>query len=294
VAAGFLGKLMGRPSLPPTLTEARNELARLARERPARGQPASVLADVIPWLFVDAVRESPPELTATEAVAKLDSGIPLLRGERLDLDAGAFRRRWRGICAAVRRHRQGEAARELAKALRPNGLDAAEMTQEVLAGRPEAVHARAAALGLDPALTATVLRWTLFPVLGHVRAALDPFFARTRWGRGCCPACGSWPLLGEFRGLEQTRFLRCGLCAAAWEFPHLTCPFCGERDHRQLGYLHVEGEEGKERAATCDACQGYVKMISSLSALAGPQLLVADVATLHLDLAAAERGFFVG
>jgi formate dehydrogenase maturation protein FdhE len=70
--------------------------------------------------------------------------------------------------------------------------------------------------------------------------------------------------------------------------------FCGNRDHRQLGYLHAEGEEGKERAATCDVCGGYVKMVSSLSALAGPQLLVADVATLHLDLAATERGFFVG
>jgi FdhE protein len=105
--------------------------------------------------------------------------------------------------------------------------------------------------------------------------------------------CGSWPLLGEFRGLEQTRYLRCGLCAASWAFPRLCCPFCATNDHRQLGYLHVEGEEGKERAATCDACQGYIKMVSSLQELTGPGLLVKDLSTVPLDLAASQRGFFV-
>ena len=55
----------------------------------------------------------------------------------------------------------------------------------------------------------------------------------------------------------------------------------------------MEGEEDKLRAATCDECRGYVKVISTLSALSAPQLLIADLATLHLDLAAADRGFFV-
>ena len=60
-----------------------------------------------------------------------------------------------------------------------------------------------------------------------------------------------------------------------------------------LGYFHVEDEEDRCRAATCDACRGYVKVVTSLSPLTAPQLLVADLATLHLDLVAAERGFFV-
>jgi FdhE protein len=293
VDAGFLGRWLRRSPLP-DVAAAENDLARLARDRPTLGQPAAVLADVLPWLFVGSVRESPPALTAEHAASKLDGGMPLLRCEKLDVDPVTFRRRWRGIGIALQRHQQGDAPRALAKALRADGLVAGELAREVLAGRPEAVHARAVALGLDPALTATVLRWTLFPVFVHIRAALDPFLATTRWGRGYCPVCGSWPLLGEFRGLEQTRFLRCGLCAAVWEFPHLGCPFCGERDYRQLGYVHVEGEEGKERAATCDACKGYVKMVSSLSALGVPQLLVVDLATMHLDLATTERGFFVG
>jgi formate dehydrogenase maturation protein FdhE len=71
----------------------------------------------------------------------------------------------------------------------------------------------------------------------------------------------------------------------------LRCPYCDNTDHRTLGYFHVDGEEGRYRAATCDACRGYVKMVSTLQALSAPQLLVVDLATLHLDLAAADRGF---
>jgi FdhE protein len=103
-----------------------------------------------------------------------------------------------------------------------------------------------------------------------------------------------WPLLGEFRGLEQTRVLRCALCAAGWEFARLRCPFCDNRDHNQLGYLHAEAEQERCRAATCDPCRGYVKMVATLDTLSMPRLLVADVATLHLDLAAAEHGYFIG
>jgi FdhE protein len=124
--------------------------------------------------------------------------------------------------------------------------------------------------------------------------ALAPLRQGIHWEQGFCPTCGSWPLLGEFRGLEQRRFLRCGLCATAWEFPRLLCPFCGERDHQQLGYLHAEGEEASRRASTCDSCRGYVKMVATLTPLSEAALLVADLATLHLDLAAAERGYFVG
>jgi FdhE protein len=98
-------------------------------------------------------------------------------------------------------------------------------------------------------------------------------------------------LLGEFRGLEQDRWLRCGLCAAGWEFPRLACPFCDNRDHHRLGHLHVEGEEARRRASTCEECRGYVKAVATLGALSAPGLLVADLATVHLDLAAAERGY---
>src|SRR5262249_21141754 len=110
VAAAFLRKFLGNSKgLPADVTAALADLERLARERPVLRLPAEVLAEVLPWLFADPVREALPTLTAEEAAAKLASGVPLLRGTAVELDAGSFRRRWRGICAAVSRHQAGDA-----------------------------------------------------------------------------------------------------------------------------------------------------------------------------------------
>lgn len=84
--------------------------------------------------------------------------------------------------------------------------------------------------------------------------------------------------------------MRCGLCAAEWQADRIFCPFCGTREHERLGYLHVEGAD-HERAATCEQCRGYLKVLASLAPLAPLDLLVQDLATLHLDLIALERGY---
>jgi formate dehydrogenase maturation protein FdhE len=71
----------------------------------------------------------------------------------------------------------------------------------------------------------------------------------------------------------------------------LWCPYCGNRNHEQLEFLHAEGEESRYRAAVCAGCRGYVKMVTTLSALPALHLPIADLVTLHLDLAAAQRGY---
>lgn len=276
---------------PPEVEQALTELAQLAQARPALHGPIAFLSAVLPELYRETPGEKAPPLTGQQGSAKLAGEVPLLRGETWQPDEAAFRRRWRRVAAALEQPQPGEAARSLSDALRAGGLDPGELVRDVLAGRPGQIHARAEALGLDAGLVATALRLALFPAFSHVNAALAPLRASHPWEQGYCPTCGSWPLLGEFRGLEQTRFLRCGLCAAEWEFARLRCPFCGARDHERLGYLAVDREDTRYRAATCDACRGYVKLVATLAALAGPRLLVADVATLHLDLVAAEHGY---
>ncbi len=292
--ARFLDKLFGRHAPPsPELAEALAELARMVRERPSLAGPAGVLRDVLPFLDRPEVSESPPSLSSEDAAAKLASGIPLLRGEPLPLDFKAFQRRWQEICAAIEEHQKDGRARALAEAMKQERLNVREICQETLGGPADLMHTQADELGLDAGLAATILRFTLLPALSQMGSALALLRTAARWENGYCPTCGSWPLLAELRGLEQLLYLRCGLCAADWEFPRLQCPFCGIRDHQQLGYFHVEGEEAKYRAATCDACRGYVKTISTLAAFSLPSLLVADLTTIHLDLAAAERGYAV-
>jgi FdhE protein len=272
------------------LTEALATLTKLAQQRPTLAPSCAVFADVLKALFATPTSEQPPTITPDVARDRLASGLPLLRGERITLEPRSLGERWRGVCAAL--GQQNPAATAVAAAF--TTLDPPALLLEALAGRPEAVHSRAEELHLDPALTATVLRLATFPVLASLSSALESVRADFRWEAGYCPTCGSWPLLAELRGLEQDRFLRCGLCASSWPFPRLACPYCDCRDHQQLGFFHIEGEDSRYRAATCDACRGYVKTTFTLTTLPAPRLLVTDLATLHLDLAAADRGYYVG
>ena len=291
MAESFLRRWFGSsPSASPSVEEARAEVDRLIANRPAFLPLLRWLRELLPDL-VPVAAPPVPSLSREQARAKLAEGVPLLRGEQFAVEPREFRRRWKRACEALEAVQPDGAAAALAEAVRRGRLDPSALAEVVVTGRPEAVRARAEALGLDPGLAATLLRFTLFPLLVPVEAALAPLRTGAVWDRGYCPTCGSWPLLGEFRGLDQSRFLRCGLCAAGWEVPRLWCPFCGNRGHDTLQFLHAEGEETKYRALVCDGCRGYVKMLTTLSALPPLALMVADAATLHLDLAAAERAY---
>jgi FdhE protein len=271
------------------LTSAKLELQKLKEKRPSLAAACSTLSATLPAIFSDAATETPIQINQEVVQNKLRGGVPLLRGQALNLNEVALKERWMAICAVL----QQEQSEGLAAAVRQGRLNPTALLQAVLTEGPEALAAATAPLDLDSALAATVLRMAALPALSQIMGGFDKLRQSMAWDFGYCPNCGSWPLLGEARGLEQDRYLRCGLCAAAWPCGRLFCPFCGNRDYRSLGYIHVEGEEDRYRAATCEDCRGYVKWISTLFALSEPQLLVADLATIHLDLAAAERGFYV-
>lgn len=291
MSQSFVQRWFGRkPKLAPSVAEAIAELERLGQDQPSLARHARVLAEALSVICAEFAMNADWQLPADRIAAKWSGGVPLLRGESLPIDATEFLQRWLTLCDILAGQVEKQPARALASALEQQDLSVQELTGWALSGQDAALRARADALGVDGDLAAIVLRWTLSPVFTQLQQSLGPRLSTEPWPHGFCPVCGSWPILGEFRGLEQVRFLRCGWCAAAWAFPRLRCPFCNNVDHRQLGYLHPDGDEGK-RAATCDACQGYVKTVTALTPLTLPRLLVADVATLHLDLIAMERGY---
>jgi FdhE protein len=275
----------------PSVEEARAELDRLAGEQP----PLVPLCRWLRELLPDLAREDDPPpvvaLTREEAGTRLAEGVPLLRGLPLPLERRAFERRWQRVCAALQEAQTDSEAVRQADAVRQGRLAPEEMMRAVSSGEMDPLREKVEHQGLDPGLTASLLRYTLFPTFVALEKVLRPLRQGAAWDRGHCPTCGAWPLLGEYRGLDQSRYLRCGLCAAGWEAARLWCPYCGSRDHEQIHFLHAEGEETRYRAAVCDGCRGYVKMITTLSALPALHLPVADLTTLHLDLAAAERGY---
>ena len=133
--ANFLGKLLGRRAqAKPALAEAIADLERLARERPSLASAAALLRDVLPLVCGISVREQPPAIPAERAAGKLAKGVPLLRGEPVDLDDRAFRRRWQDVCAAIERHRQDKTARTLAEALDRGITEPVASTPEDVSG----------------------------------------------------------------------------------------------------------------------------------------------------------------
>jgi FdhE protein len=282
---GFLDRLLGRS--PPPNPEVRDALAALDRAeaaRPALAEALGTLRELLPALFDGAATDIALSLTPEQAAAKLAAGIPLLRSENVRLDVAALRRNVVLVCETLHRRSGDEAAQTLGREVQSNRSDLQALLSDALAGRRESADG----------LTASALRLAAYPQLAHLAATLSPLRDGAAWDHGECPTCGMGPLLGELRGLEQDRWLRCGWCATAWPFPRLACPWCGNRDHRTLGWLQAEEQTESGRLAVCDECRGGIKMLTTLTALSAPALLAADAATLHLNLAAGRSGFLVG
>src|SRR5882762_7541810 len=111
------------------------------------------------------------------------------------------------------------------------------------------------------------------------------------WAYGFCPICGGWPALAEKRGLDGARHLRCGCCGGDWRTVWLRCPFCGEGDHGKLGSLVSPDRLERHGIGVCDGCRGYLKTFTTLTAIRPGDVLVEDLATLALDMAALERDY---
>lgn len=108
-----------------------------------------------------------------------------------------------------------------------------------------------------------------------------------RWLRPYCPACGSPPAMAQLTAEEtgRVRWLSCGLCRSRWRFARTLCPFCGHDAHRAAA-MTIQGEEGL-RIDHCTSCKGYLKTYDGQGE---EGVLLADWTTLHLDVAACERG----
>jgi FdhE protein len=111
------------------------------------------------------------------------------------------------------------------------------------------------------------------------------------WVEGYCPVCGAWPAVTEVRGIERSRYFRCSRCAAEWQVNCLVCAFCGMTDHEQLESL-VPDQGGATRVIdACKRCLGYVKTFTTLQASPAVKVMLDDLASVDLDIAALAHGY---
>ena len=144
-------------------------------------------------------------------------------------------------------------------------------------------------LGVAPKVFMLLLQASLKPSVEATVTQLRSEIDAEAWFKGSCPVCASLPWLSLFREETGKRFLQCSFCGYQWRMERLACPYCGNTDPRSLHYFSGEGEETR-RIDLCDQCHQYIKTIDFRTSDVFEPVLE-DLATLHLDLLASQRGY---
>ena len=111
------------------------------------------------------------------------------------------------------------------------------------------------------------------------------------WSEGYCPLCGAWPAFAEVRGIDRARYLRCGRCGKAWQAHALRCPFCNIDDHDLLESLVPQNGGSARVIEGCKRCSSYLKSFTRLQGVDPLGVMLEDLASVDLDIAAVEQGY---
>ncbi len=259
-----------------------NEFEALAREYP----------DWQPWLSVveAVVREAtdPSWETWVPAAESPAANAPRLAGVTLTADLGKSRR-WqqRLLQTAVR---SGAPKMSQLNSLQKTTMNSVALFEAALCEDGAALKQMADDLGVDPDAFSAVHALIAVPFL-HACNRRWQGSRLPGWTAGYCPTCGGWPAFAETRGIERSRYLRCGRCGAEWQAHALFCCFCRNNDHKELGSLVPEKSGASRAIDTCNRCRGYLKTFTRLQGSAADKIMLDDLASVDLDIAALEQGF---
>jgi len=264
-------------------TDASARLAEIGAQRPEWSGWIGLLAEVARYESRVSGRES--------RVSSRGSGLgsreaPLLQHRVLRLDGAEAQELFVHL---VDKASDLEGGASLSR-YRPSRAEALELIGAAARQDQSAIATIALTKNLDGGALESVAHLAALPLL---RAAGGELLDQIPeyWPHGYCPVCAAWPLLAERRGLDRSRRLRCGRCAGEWEMEWLLCAYCGERNHQKLGSLVLEDAGDTLKVETCASCNGYLKSFATLQAIPAFELLLKDLETVELDLAALERGY---
>jgi FdhE protein len=256
-----------------------------------------------PWLVVvdEILREArnPAWEAAVPVAAQAQrTTVPLLAGTTLTLEAGLVRRLFERLIRTA--SRVGTPKLSSLKAALHADLEWAPLFTASLCQDSDRISEIAAGSGADAEAIHAVILLLPVPFL-HACNRRWASSISTSWVEGYCPVCGSWPAFAEVRGIERKRYFRCGRCGGEWHARALYCPYCAMTDHDELvtlvpekGGSNAVGSNAVGSNAVIDACQrclGYVKTFTRLQGCLPGAVMLEDLASVDLEVAAIEHGF---
>jgi FdhE protein len=245
-----------------------------------------------PWLAVvqEILRETnnPQWDAVVPDPATQRDKTPLLAGASLTLEQDSVRRLLKVLVDAACRSGTPEMA-SLEPALRVE-LDVLGVFQAALRQDGDYLKKTAAGVGAEPEAFQAVAALIAVPFLQACNRRWKLATAES-WLEGYCPVCGTWPAFTEVRGIERNRYFRCGRCGGEWRAHCLFCAFCGMNDHEQLVSLVPEKSGPSRTIEACKRCLGYVKTFTTLEGSAPAKVILDDLASVDLDVAACTQGY---
>ncbi|HEX2987738.1 MAG TPA: formate dehydrogenase accessory protein FdhE [Chloroflexota bacterium] len=280
----------------------RVRLESLKAQSPGMEDAIAFYQQLLPALLEAQDTVSPIAIEREVADARLRSGTPLLVGEDLPLNLEETRYTLLRLCRLVEalpsakhgidgdlpRAQQAEAIRS---SVESGALDPEKVWDALLSGNQGRLDSIATAHGLHLGMLQLLAQFSLRPSFRGWAESLKESADWSLWERGACPICGSDPGLAELQGKERAPHLRCTNCGADWPYPRVKCAFCGNDEPQSLHIFSLSGEEERRQVQACDRCHGYIKRIATFDPTPVEMLQVEDLAALHLDIMAADKGF---
>jgi FdhE protein len=246
-----------------------------------------------PWLVVvdEIMRETRGPIWDLAVPTGADvqrTGVPLLAGATLALQSSMVRRLFKRLLRIASRNGTPKMA-TLAAAL-PADVDILPLFTASVCQDGDRIEAFAAASGADAEALHAVAGLLSVPLLQACNRRWGSSISES-WLEGYCPICAAWPAFAEVRGIERSRYFRCGRCGGEWHARALCCPYCQTNDHDDFVALVPENGDSNAVIDGCRVCLGYVKTLARLQGCPPDTVMVEDLASVELDVAALEHGY---
>jgi FdhE protein len=246
-----------------------------------------------PWLTVieEVLREATDakwEAVVGEPPQSQESKVPLLAGATLSMDITAVGRWSERLMRAA--YLSGAPKMSTLNGVQHKRLNSVDLFKSSLCQNDKWLREAAVELDVDADALQAVALLIPVPLLQACNRRWASSVAES-WTEGYCPVCGAWPAFAEVRGIERSRYLRCGRCGGGWQAQCLSCSYCGMTDHEELVSLVPEKSSSNAAIEACKRCLGYVKTFTTLQGSPPANVMVDDLASVDLDIAALEHGY---
>jgi len=216
-------------------------------------------------------------------------GLSLIQKEDFPLDIAVSIKLFHSLCQIGQKANphMAEQVEKINKILNDDKIDLEKLFKR--GAREREVEHIAAELGLDTKVFSFLIQSSARPSIEAGMEQLRVELDSETWLRSHCPVCGSLPSLSLLKGEGGKRYSLCSHCGYQWRMDRLACPVCSNKEQESLKYFYGEGEEAY-RIDLCDKCHHYIKTVDYRN-LDESDPCLDDLATLHLDLLASQKGY---